>query len=67
LFRDYLKKHEDSKKVYYNIKKEIIQKIGNENREAYVSMKANDYSWFFNEVREKAEKEYADNGSPELW
>jgi len=67
LFRDYLKKHEDSKKAYYNIKKEIIQKTGNENREAYVAMKADDYNWFFKEVHEKAEKEYAENGSPELW
>lgn len=55
-FRDYLNSHEEAKQQYCQIKKAIIEKTGNENRQGYVEMKAADYSWFFEEIMRKAEK-----------
>jgi GrpB-like predicted nucleotidyltransferase (UPF0157 family) len=47
LFRDYLNRHHEIKTEYNNIKKSIIEKHGNENREKYVSIKETEYKWFF--------------------
>jgi GrpB-like predicted nucleotidyltransferase (UPF0157 family) len=47
LFRNYLNKNYKIMMEYYNIKKEIIKKYGNEDREKYVSVKEEEYKWFF--------------------
>jgi hypothetical protein len=52
-----LNKHEKAKEEYYKIKREIIRKIGNENREKYVSIKETEYRWFFEKIIEEAKKE----------
>jgi len=57
LFRNYLNKHENARNEYNNIKKEIIHKIGNEDRKEYVSIKATQYNWFFEKVLKKANEE----------
>jgi GrpB-like predicted nucleotidyltransferase (UPF0157 family) len=57
LFRDYLNEHNESKIEYNNIKKAIITKYGNENREKYVSTKETDYKWFFEKIIKEAELE----------
>ena len=57
LFRDYLNKHNEVKIEYNNIKKAIIKKYGNEDREKYVEIKETEYKWFFEEVLKKAEME----------
>jgi GrpB-like predicted nucleotidyltransferase (UPF0157 family) len=57
LFRDYLNKHYEIKIEYYNIKKEIIKKYGNNDREKYVSIKETEYKWFFEKIIKEAELE----------
>jgi len=57
LFRNYLNKHEKARNEYNNIKKEIIHKIGNEDRKEYVSIKATQYNWFFEKVLKEANEE----------
>jgi GrpB-like predicted nucleotidyltransferase (UPF0157 family) len=54
IFRDYLNKHYEVKIEYYNIKKEIIKKHGNNDREKYVLTKENEYKWFFEKVIKEA-------------
>ena len=56
LFRDYLNKHSNKKMGYYDIKKTIIEKYGNEDREKYVSTKENDYKCFFEKIIKEAER-----------
>jgi GrpB-like predicted nucleotidyltransferase (UPF0157 family) len=50
LFRNYLNKNENIMMEYYKVKKEIIKKYGNDNREKYVSVKEEEYKWFFEKV-----------------
>jgi GrpB-like predicted nucleotidyltransferase (UPF0157 family) len=50
LFRNYLNKNNNIMIEYYNIKKEIIKKYGNEEKEKYVSVKEEEYKWFFEKV-----------------
>ena len=57
LFRDYLNKHYEAKMEYNDIKKAIIEKYGNEDREKYVSKKETEYKWFFEKIIEKAKLE----------
>ena len=57
LFRDYLNNHHEIRMEYKNIKKEIIEKYGNENREKYVSVKETEYKWFFEKIIKEAELE----------
>ena len=57
LFRNFLNKDEKTRKEYYDIKMEIIGKIGNKNQKSYVSMKSAKYSWFFEDVIKKAKME----------
>ena len=57
-FRDYLNENEEMKNEYYDIKKNIIEKIGNENREEYVRIKATEYNWFFEKIHKNAKKKY---------
>jgi GrpB-like predicted nucleotidyltransferase (UPF0157 family) len=54
LFRDYLITHNEAKIEYNNIKKAIIEKYGNEDREKYVVIKETEYKWFFEEIIKKA-------------
>jgi len=42
---------------YNDIKKAIIEKYGNEDREKYVSKKETEYKWFFEKIIEKAKLE----------
>ena len=57
LFRDYLNKYSNKKMEYYDIKKAIIEKYGNEDREKYVTIKENDYKSFFEKIIKEAEEE----------
>jgi GrpB-like predicted nucleotidyltransferase (UPF0157 family)/SAM-dependent methyltransferase len=50
LFRDYLNRDEVAKNEYIAIKQEIIAKYSNDDKEKYVSVKAEEYSWFFEKV-----------------
>ena len=50
LFRDYLNRHRDAMIEYYNIKQEIIGKYGNEDRKKYVSVKEEEYTWYFKKI-----------------
>jgi GrpB-like predicted nucleotidyltransferase (UPF0157 family) len=50
LFRDYLNKNNEARMEYINIKKEIINKYGDKDREKYVFAKENDYKWFFDKI-----------------
>jgi GrpB-like predicted nucleotidyltransferase (UPF0157 family) len=60
LFRNYLNKNFKIKMEYNNIKKAIIEKYGNEDREKYVITKEIDYKWFFEKVLKDAEMEKTD-------
>jgi GrpB-like predicted nucleotidyltransferase (UPF0157 family) len=55
LFRDYLNKNYEIKMEYNNIKKTIIEKYGNEDRNKYVTTKETEYKWFFEKVLNEAE------------
>ena len=57
LFRDYLRNHDEARDRYNQIKEEILAKVGPENRAGYVQMKEEEYSDFFEEIIEKANKE----------
>jgi GrpB-like predicted nucleotidyltransferase (UPF0157 family) len=57
LFRDYLNSHHEIKTEYNNIKKSIIEKYGNEDREKYVSIKETEYKWFFEKIIREAKRE----------
>ena len=57
LFRNYLRNHSDKRDEYKKIKMEIIDKYGQDNREKYVSIKENEYKWFFENIIEKAKHE----------
>jgi len=57
LFRDYLNKNFNKKMEYSNIKKKIIEKYGNEDKEKYVSVKETEYKWFFEKMIKEAELE----------
>jgi len=57
LFRDYLNTHEEKRDEYNRIKKDIIKKCGNDDREKYVSAKETEYQWFFEQTIHEAEKQ----------
>jgi GrpB-like predicted nucleotidyltransferase (UPF0157 family) len=57
LFRNYLRKHDEARDEYNRIKLEILNKVGAENRAAYVQMKQDEYSNFFEEIIKMAAKE----------
>ena len=57
LFRDYLNKHYNAKMEYNEIKKAIIEKYGNEDRNKYVTIKETEYKWFFEKIIEEAKKD----------
>ena len=57
LFRDYLRRHESAMLEYCGIKREIVGKYGNEDRDKYVAVKAAEYTWFFEGVLLTAERE----------
>jgi len=54
LFRDYLNSNLEEMQKYYKIKKEIIEKYGNEDFDKYVKVKNDEYGWFFMEILNKA-------------
>jgi len=56
LFRDYLNKNEKAKKEYIEIKREIIKKVGNHNRQEYVLLKESEYNWFFEKIIKEAKR-----------
>jgi GrpB-like predicted nucleotidyltransferase (UPF0157 family) len=58
LFRNYLNNNEKAKEEYYKLKKEIIKKIGNENRGKYVLIKETEYRWFFEKIIKEAKNKY---------
>ena len=49
-FRDKLRANPELVKEYNGIKKEILSKVGEDNRAGYVQMKENEYKWFFDKV-----------------
>lgn len=55
LFRDYLRKHTESRDRYNQIKAEILAKVGPENRAGYVQMKEDEYRDFFEDVISKSQ------------
>jgi GrpB-like predicted nucleotidyltransferase (UPF0157 family) len=57
LFRNYLNKHYEAKMEYISIKKAIIEKYGNEDREKYILTKETEYKWFFEKIIEEAKSE----------
>lgn len=59
LFRDYLRSHDEARDAYNQIKKEILKKVGQDNRAAYVLMKEKEYGDFFEDVISKAKKEHS--------
>jgi len=56
LFRDYLNKNEKARIEYIEIKREIIKKVGNQNRQKYVSLKETKYNWFFEKIIKEAKR-----------
>ncbi len=54
LFRDYLRSHDEARDRYNQIKEEILEKVGPENRAGYVQMKEDEYKDFFEDVISKA-------------
>ena len=57
LFRDYLRSHAEARDRYNQIKEEILEKVGSENRAGYVQMKEEEYGEFFEDVISKAMKQ----------
>ena len=57
LFRDYLNKNYKAKMEYNEIKKAIIEKYGNEDKNKYVLIKETEYKWFFEKIIEEAKQE----------
>ena len=49
-FRDTLRANPELVKEYNGIKKEILSKVGEDNRAGYVQMKENEYKWIFDKV-----------------
>lgn len=56
LFRDYLISHIEARDRYNQIKEEILEKVGPENRAGYVQMKEENYRDFFEDIIEKAKR-----------
>ena len=56
LFRDYLRSHDEARDRYNQIKEEILEKVGPENRAGYVQMKEDEYKDFFEDVISKAQR-----------
>lgn len=54
LFRDYLRSHDEARDRYNQIKEEILEKVGPENRAGYVQMKEDEYKDFFEGIIKKA-------------
>ena len=54
LFRDYLRNHTEARDRYNQIKEEILEKVGPENRAGYVQMKEDEYKDFFEGIIKKA-------------
>ena len=57
LFRDYLRRHPEAVATYRQVKQEILEKVGLENRQGYVDMKEEQYGWFFAEIIQKSKEE----------
>jgi len=57
LFRDYLRNHKNAVDHYNSIKKDIIRRYGENNREKYVEIKESEYKWFFEEIIEASKVE----------
>jgi GrpB-like predicted nucleotidyltransferase (UPF0157 family) len=49
-FRDALRRDENLRREYRNIKLEILGKVGFDNRDGYAEMKEDQYKWFFEKV-----------------
>ena len=56
LFRDYLRSHDEARDRYNQIKEEILEQVGPENRAGYVQMKEDEYKDFFEDVISKAQR-----------
>ena len=56
LFRDYLRSHDEARDRYNQIKEEILEKVGADNRAGYVQMKEDEYKDFFEDVISKAQR-----------
>ena len=50
VFRDKLRNSEKLRNQYNDIKKEILKRVGEDNREGYVELKEKEYRWFFESV-----------------
>jgi GrpB-like predicted nucleotidyltransferase (UPF0157 family) len=56
LFREYLNKNNEAMLEYYRIKQKIISKYGNDDYETYCKIKEDEYSMFFKDIINKAQK-----------